>query len=131
MFRFIRLPVPASTVETSPATKRIQLTNGVITNWWIGFPPGSNDLVHVTIYEFEHQILPRGEDEDLYWGGYVYEIPENYELVDEPYEIEVRAWNEDTSYAHTVVVGVALGEIPEVTTESLLTRLLGALVGGG
>ena len=129
MFRCISLLVPAGTVETSPATKRIQLTEGVITYWWIGFPPGCNDLVHVTIYEFEHQILPRGEDEDVYWGGYVYQIPDHYELVDEPYEVEVRAWNEDDIYEHTIAVGVALEELPEVTTEGLLQRLLKALTG--
>lgn len=129
MFRCISLLVPAGTVETNPATKRIQLTEGVITQWWIGFPPGCNDLVHVAVYEFEHQILPRGEDEDLYWGGYVYEIPENYELVDEPYEIEVRAWNEDDIYEHTITVGVALEEIEEVTLKELFTELLDTLVG--
>ena len=129
MFRFVQLWIPPATVETSPATKRIQLTKGVITHWWVGFPDGCADLVHATVYEFEHQILPRGEDEDLYWGGYVYEIPEDYELVDEPYEIEVRAWNEDDIYEHIVMVGVALEEIAEITTENLLQRLLKALTG--
>lgn len=129
MFRFIRLRVAANTLETDPATKRIQLTKGVITYWWVGFPPGCCDLVRVTIYEFEHQILPRGEDEDLYWDGYVYSIPDSYELVDEPYEIEVRAWNEDDTYPHTVVVGVALEEIEEVTLKDLMKRFIENLVG--
>jgi len=129
MFLFIELTIPAQTPETSPATKPIQLTEGVITYWWVGFPPGCAGLAHVAIYEFEHQILPRGEDQDIYWDGYIYSVPDHYEMVDEPYQIEVRGWNEDDSYPHTITVGVALEEIPEVTTESLLERLLRALVG--
>jgi len=129
MFRMIALEISQGTPETTPATKLIQLTKGVIAHWWVGFPPGCCDLVHVTVYEFEHQILPRGEDEDIYWNNYVYAIPDSYELVEEPYQIEVRAWNEDDIYPHTIVVGVELEEIPEVTTESLLQRLLKTLVG--
>ncbi len=129
MFRFIRLTVPANTLEANPARKAIQLTEGRITYWWVGFPPGCADLVRVTVYEFEHQILPRGEDEEIYWNNYVYSIPDSYLLVDEPYEIEVRAWNLDDSYPHTIVVGVSLVPIEEVTLKDLFREFLRSMVG--
>ena len=128
MFRFIKLWIDPNTSETSPATRRIQLTKGVITHWWVGFPDGCADYVHATVYEFEHQILPRGEDEDLFWNNYVFEIPEHYELTEEPYEIEVRAWSEDDSYDQYVVVGVALEPLEEVTLKDLLGKFLQTLV---
>lgn len=131
MFRFVRLWIDPGTSETSPATKRIQLTNGVITRWWVGFPDGCADLVHATVYEFEHQILPRGEEDDLFWNNYVFEIPDYYELVDEPYEIEVRAWSEDDSYRQYVVVGVVLMPIEEVTLKDLFRAFLNTMVGEG
>lgn len=129
MFRFIQLWIPPNTLESAPATKLIQLTEGVITHWWVGFPDGCADHVHVTVYEFEHQILPRGEDEDLFWNNYVFGIPDSYKLTEEPYEIEVRAWNEDDSYDQYVVVGVALEEIEEVTLKDLFRQFLETLVG--
>lgn len=129
MFRFIRLKVAAGTVEVNPARKLIQLTEGRITHWWVGFPPGCNDLVKVTVYEFEHQILPRGEDEEIYWNNYVYSIPDSYLLVEEPYEIEVRAWNEDDSYEHTVVVGVALEPIEKETLKDVMRNFVRAMIG--
>ena len=131
MFRVIRLKVDPNTVETSPATKPIQLTKGRITHWWVGFPPGCHDLVKVTVYEFEHQILPRGEDEEIYWNNYVYSIPDSYPLVEEPYEIEVRAWNEDDTYDHTVVVGVALEPIEKETLMDLMRGFMRTMVGEG
>lgn len=123
MFRFVELEVPASTTESAPATKSIQLTEGVIKRWWVGFPDGSADLVHVTIYEFEHQLIPRGEDEDLWWNDFIFDIPDSYELTEEPYAVEVRAWNEDDRHAHMVIVGVALEPLEEVTIKDLYLAL--------
>lgn len=123
MFRFVKLWIPPDTPKSDPVTKTIQLTEGVITNWWVGFPDGCADYVHCAVYEFEHQILPRGEDEDLFWNDYVFPIPEHYELTDEPYEIEVRAWSEDDSYDQYVVVGVVLEELVEVTLADLYRAL--------
>lgn len=119
MFRFVQLWIDPSTEESAPATKKIQLTEGVIKRWWIGFPDGCADLVHVSIYEFEHQLIPRGEDEDLFWNNYIFEIPDSYHLTEEPYTLEVRAWNEDDTNRQYVVVGVALEPEEEVTLADL------------
>ncbi len=129
MFQFISLDVPPNTPESSPESLEIQLTEGVITNWWVGFPPGCVGLVHVAIYEYEHQIIPRAEDQDLYWDGYVFEIPDRYELLEDPYVVEVRAWSEDDIYQHTVTVGVAVEEIEEVTLKDLMRRFIEMMVG--
>jgi len=129
MFRYIELEVPAGTPETAPETKTIQLRHGVITFWWVGFPPGCAGLAHVAIYHYEHRIIPRDEKESLYWDGYVFEIPDSYKFTEEPYEVEVRAWNEDDSYSHTIVVGVALEPIEEVTLKDLFRQFLRSMVG--
>jgi len=129
MFRHIQLIIPAATPKATPVTQRLKLTHGRIIKWWVGFPPGCVGLVHVVVYHYEHQILPAHEDEDLYWNNYVFEVPDYYDLTEEPYEIEVRAWNNDDIYQHTITVGVEVEEIEEETTESLLRRLLKTLVG--
>lgn len=129
MFRHLHLEVPASTPASTPATKVLELRDGIIHTWYVGFPHGCFDRVRAKVYQFEHQILPQTEGEYLAWSGYIFVIPDEYLLEDEPYEIELRAWNLDTTNAHTVYLGVDLQEIPEETPESLLKRLLRALVG--
>lgn len=129
MFYSKPITIPAQTLESDPIEKYLPLGLGTITRWFIGFPPGCAGLVHVTIYRFEHQILPEGEGQDLYWDGYMFVIEERYALVDEPYEVKIVCWNNDDSYEHTIYIGVEIMPIPEETTESLLQRLLRALVG--
>lgn len=129
MFRSIELEVPANTTWSAPATKVLPLREGIIRYWYVGFRHGCFDRVRARVFEFEHQILPQTEGEDLYWSGYVFPIPDEYVLEDEPYEVELRAVNSDTTNPHTIFLGVYLQEIPEETPESLLKRLLKALVG--
>lgn len=130
MFRSAKVDIPPNTTEAAPVTEIIALRHGVITEWFVGFPDGCADLVHVAVYEHEHRILPRDEDQDLFWNDYVFRIREHWLLEDEPYRIEVRAWNEDDSYTHSVFVGVTVIPVAAVTVEGLLQRLLTALVGG-
>lgn len=119
MFRYKQIWIDPNTPKRDPQTKILQLDHGRIVRWWIGFPDGCADLVHCTIYHFEHQIIPKSEEESVFWNNYIFEIPDSYKLEEEPYEIEVRAWNEDDRHAHTVVVGVALEPMEEVTLADL------------
>lgn len=127
MFRSIELEVPASTSWSTPARKTLELCDGIIRNWYVGFPHGCFDRVEAKVFQFEHQILPQSEGESLHWTGFVFVIPDEYVLEDEPYEVELRATNADTTNAHTVFLGVDLEEIPLETTESLLRRFLSAM----
>ena len=129
MFRFIELEVPANTPEASPATKVLELRDGIIRTWYVGFPHGCFDRVRAQVFQFEHQILPQSEGEYLYWSGYIFEVPDEYLLEEEPYEVELRAYNTDTTNAHTIFLGVDLEMISEVTTVGLLQRIV-SLFGG-
>jgi len=129
MFRYKQIWIPPSTLETAPVTRTIQLRKGKITRWWVGFPDGCADLVHVAVYLYETRLIPRDEKESLFWNNYIFEIPDSYELDEEPYEIEVRAWNEDDSNNQYVVVGVAVERIEEVTLKDLFRHFLESMIG--
>ncbi len=129
MFRYKQIWIPPLTPETNPVTKIIQLREGVITRWWVGFPDGCADLVHAAVYHYEKRILPRDEKESLFWNNYIFEIPDSYKLEDEPYEVEVRAWSYDDSNDMYVTVGVAVEPIEEVTLKDLFRHFLESLVG--
>jgi hypothetical protein len=129
MFRFVEIPLPTTSTEAKPEEVVIVLGPGEIRRWWVMFPAACALQAHVKIYHHEHQILPRGEGESLYGDDYTFVIEDSYRLVEEPFEVVVRGWNEGTSYTRTPVVGVSIEPIPEVTTESLLQRLLRSLTG--
>lgn len=128
-FKKVTVAVPADTPESAPVETVLKLRPGIIRWWYIGFPPGSADLLRATVHRFEHQILPEAEGEYLYWGGHLWVIEDNYPLLDEPYEVLVRAWNLDDFYQHKLLAGAVVLPEPEVTAEGLLQRLLNALVG--
>jgi hypothetical protein len=130
VYRYKQLWISPLTTEDDPATLTIKLQRGVITLWNVGFPDGCADLVHLTVYHFEHQILPADEAESLFWNNHVFDIPEHYVLDEEPYEIELRAWNDDDAYWQYVTLGVAVEPIEEPTLKDLLGRFLQAMVGG-
>jgi hypothetical protein len=129
MFRFVEVELPVTSSETDPVEVVVTLGRGRITQWWVHFPAACGWQAHLKIYHHEHQILPRGEGESLFGDDYTFEIGDPYDLIDEPYQVVVRGWNDGTLYTRTPVVGVAIQPIPEVTTESLLQRLLRSLTG--
>ncbi len=132
MIRYKRVWMDPSTPKNEPETRVIKLAPGRIVRWWLGFPDGCADLVHATVYHFEHQILPKSEEESFFWNNYIFEIPDSYLLTEDPYEVEVRAWNLDDRNRQYVVVGVALEPIEEVTLEQFykaFTAFLEAMVG--
>lgn len=131
MFRVVKVDIPANTPETAPVTETIALRQGVITQWFVCFPDGVADHVRVVVYEHEHRILPRDEDESLFWNNYVFAIPEHWRLEDEPYEIEVRAWSEDDEFEQYVLLGVVVMPIEEVTLKDLFRAFLNTMVGEG
>lgn len=131
MFRFVKVAIPPLTLETAPVTETISLRHGVITEWFVAFPDGCADLVHVVVYEHEHRILPRDEDENIFWNNYVFHVREHWPLEDEPYQIQVRAWNEDDSYDQYVVLGVVVEPIEDVTLKDLFRAFLNTMVGEG
>jgi hypothetical protein len=122
--------IPAGTMQASAVVEYLQLSKGTISNWLVQFPPGCAALAHVAVLYHEQKILPAGEADSLAWDGYTYEAREQYEVDEEPYELKIIGWNEDTSYQHTIAVAVELFPTPDVTTEGLLERMLRAFIGG-
>lgn len=129
MFYCTTVEVPAQTPQSAPVEEYLPLGPGTITGWCVGFPAGCSGLVHVLIRRFEHQVLPEGEGQDLYWDDYMFSIGDKRDLDEEPYQVKIVAWNDDDSYLHKIFVGVEVMPVGEETTESLLSRLLHALVG--
>ena len=96
------LTIPAGTLASAPASNKFSVSAGRITEIELLFPPGSAGLARIQIFYRDRQIYPtsigeffRGDDHLINWN-------DQYDLVDEPYELELRGWSPDAIYDHTI-----------------------------
>lgn len=100
--------VTAGKTEANPEVEILKIAHGIIT--WISvlFPPGCHRLAHCVILHHEHQIAPSTEKMDLAGDGVPIEWSEFYESYQPPYELKIKAWNEDDTFPHTLTIRVAV-----------------------
>ena len=111
---------PALTLKTAPVITRMKLTGGVIHKMDIAFPPGAQNLMHVTIHDAIHQVLPTNAEGDFASDNEVISFPVSFLLEDHPFEMQIFTWNDDDTYPHTCLV--RLGILPKaVVSPWLLT----------
>ncbi len=104
-----RLTIPANTPKSSPERLNCQLTHGIINHVSVCFPPKKCNLAHLVIYRFEHQVWPTNPEESFAWDDYTIEFDEEFELLEWPYTMSIRGWNEDDTYEHTITVRFEIG----------------------
>lgn len=115
--------VPKNTTRDNPEIRQLFLASGIITWFSVLFPPGCAGLAHCAIYHQAHQIVPSKvsatervtpagmtvhEVLDLSGDTFPIEWTDYYELYGVPYMLEVRCWNEDDTYPHTITIRIAV-----------------------
>jgi hypothetical protein len=110
MYYKVELTVPANTLEACALESILGMTAGTIVLVQVGFPPGCAGLAHVQIFDKGWQLVPWTPGESVHWDDYVFELPHEYDLLEPPYELKVKAWNLDDVYLHTIWVGVIMRE---------------------
>jgi len=100
--------IPKSTTSADPVVEILKIAHGIVT--WISvlFPPGCARLAHAVILHHEHQIAPSTENMDLSGDTFPIAWDEYYESYQPPYELKIKAWNEDDTYPHKITVRVAV-----------------------
>jgi hypothetical protein len=102
--------IPANTEQTDPYTEDIQLCQGTIRGFHVGFPKGCAGLVHVQLYYKTWQILPWTRGNSIAFDGHLFDLPCTYPLDSEPFIVKLKAWNDDDAYFHTLHIGILLDE---------------------
>lgn len=113
------ITTPANTPEADKQRTNLKLTAGTIHQIDILFPPGPSGLLHVQINRGLSQIWPSNPDESFAADNNVISFNENYEILQEPVQIEVYTWNLDDTYDHQVIVRIGL-----LRKKSILQRIL-------
>jgi hypothetical protein len=123
LFEF-ELTVTADTKKATPVTLDAALAAGTVSRVDVQFPAGCSSMVHVSIWRSDHQVWPVNLDGDIAGEDVVISWSESYDLDDEPFAFEVRAWSPDTAYDHVVTLRFTLLSLEEAQSARGLTGLL-------
>ena len=94
----------ANTTEANATKTELKITDGVIHEVSVYFPPGCAGLVYCQIFEGGHQFVPSTEGQFLRGDGILIDSKEFYEIDTAPRWITIKTWNLDESYDHTIEV---------------------------
>jgi hypothetical protein len=126
------LTIPAQTLKANKLKATYLLGYGILKHVSIFFKWGCSKYVHVQIFRRNRQIFPSNSEEDYSDNDYHIDFDEFFPILEEPYELEVRGWNLDDFFEHTVTFRFSVlhptvlgkpDDIPSTTEE--LTDLLG------
>ena len=99
-----QITLAAGATEATLTRNRFDVNKGVISMVWITFPPGCAGLVKVRILHQGHPFLPVDPKNYIIGDSYTFPYPVMFEILTQPTEVIIEAWNEDDTYAHTIQV---------------------------
>lgn len=98
------ITLTAGKTEATATKTRFNVNKGVISRVWISFPPGCAGLVNLRLYHQGHPFLPVDKLAYITGDAYTFEIPVMFEILTQPENITIEAWNTDDTFEHTIHV---------------------------
>lgn len=124
MLYTVELTIPPNTELNTYVSNRVHMLPGTITEIDIRFPPGCSGLARVAIFEKEHILWPTPGDVWFYADTFPITFTEDYVIREDPFTLEVRGYNIDNLYEHTVLVMINV-LVGEQGWTKYLTNILG------
>jgi hypothetical protein len=123
MFYVWDILLPFGKAEATQSKHVLSMEKGTITRCEVSFPCGCCGLVFCHIDDALHQVYPKNPDNRLYGNGETLVSRDEYEIKEEPYQLEFYGWNTDDTYNHTVTVRIQL-----VPAKEILHRVVGEVM---
>lgn len=119
----ITIETAANVTQGSPTRNHLRVSKGLVYFIELYFPSGSEGLLHVSIFDGGFQVWPTaygtsfvGDDVHFFYDDlYIKEVA--------PFEFTIYTWNEDTAYAHSVIIRIGL-----VTKDIFISRFLPSMM---
>lgn len=112
MFFEYDITYPPNTPKENERVNILRLTRGIVKRVELVFPRGVAALTGVRIFRGPVQIIPLNYPAWIETDGETVRINTNIDLTVNPYELEVRGYNIDDTYPHTIRVRIEM-ELPE------------------
>jgi len=106
----------------NPSQYRMPVTEGLIYQFELYFPPGSSGLLYVCVEDGAHRIWPSEPDEWFFGDNTLISFPDKYFISTSPTELFIYAYNLDEAYDHKFQVRVGQVSDP-VLIQSLLPSI--------
>ena len=117
-----RLLIPKLTLESAPVSTTVEIHPGIVKQVQVYFPPGVAALAHVQIFYWERQFWPTNPNSSFTGDNTLLSFPEDLVIVDPPFELEIRGWNNDDTYPHTPIIRFQM-QAEKLTAVDLLKLL--------
>lgn len=105
--------------SNTPEKTILTVEKGIIIRCETVFPSGCAGLVYTHINHALHQVYPKNPDYQYSGNGESIVATDEYELKEEPYQLEFYGWNWDEIYDHTVTVRIQIVPKREITRLAL------------
>lgn len=96
------------TSKSDPLLTTIKVTNGLIYQLEVDFPPGSSGLMGVQIFDKSYQLYPSTPGEWFLGDNRLLKYPDLYLKASAPFEFTIKTYNEDTLFDHTVYIRIGM-----------------------
>ena len=105
MFRWFEKSIPYSTSKTEPLEYDFKVDTGFIVQWIVILPNGCAGLVGFQVLLKNIALLPRTRDAYFKGDDIKTAIQEYYPIPADKTVLRVKAYNEDSRYNHTIIIG--------------------------
>lgn len=128
MYYEFEITVPTTATEDDPEEIECILNHGILHYISLSFPAGVHRVIRLQVLYQEWQLFPNNLEEALSADDYTIEFKEYFPIIEKPYTIKVRGWNNGGSYPHTIRIGFGIlptktagaPGVSELTEEELL-----------
>ncbi len=125
MFYEFDVVVPANTPKSAAIVVPATFVAGAIIGVHVQIPAGCASLVHTAVYNELHQVWPANQDADIKGDGALISWPDDYDVPNDNYQLQLKAWSSDDTFTHTITWRFALVSAAErARQQSALNALL-------
>lgn len=123
MFYAWNFTLPANKTEAAKTRQDLDMEKGTITRIEIIFPVGCANLVFVHINDALHQVWPKEPQYKFIGDGATIICTDEYEVSEQPYNLQFHGWNTDEIYDHTITVRIQI-----VPAKEILHKVIGGII---
>jgi hypothetical protein len=120
---FHYLAIPKNTAITSYVSYKLTLPISQTHRLWVEFPKGCAGLVGFQLWRGVNQIFPLPSGVWLRSDGFTLNFAFSHWIDAEPYNVELRGYNLDDTFTHTIWIGLELRGLPGELSNTMLSFL--------
>ncbi len=118
------ITVPVVATKDDPIEEECILNHGILHFISFHFPAGVHRVTQIQVDYWGWQLYPNNVDEAITSDDFTVQFKEYFPILENPFMLKVRGWNEGGSYPHTIRInfGVLSTKVLGLSSVSVLTE---------